>query len=453
MRGMRWCIASSLVLALGLLGCGSGSSEPETDAGAPAPKVGAAKEIKGSIEVQSFKGGYGIDFFQAAAKEYAAKHAGTEIKVDGNPRVWEQLQPRFVSGSVPDLVFPGWGMDHWALAEEGQIIQLEEALKTPSADGKTPWGETFEPALLKLGQLDGKQWTLPYYVIMYGWWYDPDLFKENGWTVPKTYSELLAVNEKIKAKGIAPITFQGQYPFYMLCMMMMPWVVSDGGPEALKAIQNLEPGAWKSPSMLKAAKMIAELRDKGFFREGAVGMSHTLSQTEFLNRKAAFVPCGTWIHSEMKDNWPKGRKIAFMLPPQVDGGKGDPSSIQVAIEPWMVPTKAKNPELAIDFYKFMTSVENAKKFVQEKGTLMAIKGSSEGITLPEQVQEPARVFKESKDVWSIQFRQWYPAMFKEIENAVTALVTKKLTPEEFCERCEKAATQTREDESITKHKV
>jgi N-acetylglucosamine transport system substrate-binding protein len=102
-------------------------------------------------------------------------------------------------------------------------------------------------------------------------------------------------------------------------------------------------------------------------------MSHTQAQAGFLNRKAAFVPCGTWIHPEMKDSWPKGRKIAFMLPPTVDGGKGDPTAIQVAIEPWMVPAKAQNKELAIDFFKYMTSVEKSKHIVEEKGTLMAIK--------------------------------------------------------------------------------
>ncbi len=449
---MRWSIPILALLAVSLSGCGSsGSAEPK-DTGA-SPAVGSAKAPTGKIEVQSFKGGYGIDFFQTAAKEYAEKHPGTEVKVDGNPRVWEQLKPRFVSGKVPDLTFPGWGMDHWGLAEEEQLMALEDVLKTPAADGKTPWGETFDPALLKLGQLDGKQWTLPYYVIMYGWWYDPELFKENGWTVPKTFNELLAVSEKIKAKGMAPITFQGQYPFYMLCMMMLPWVVSEGGQPALTACQNLEPGAWKSPSMLKAAQMIAQLRDKGFFESGAVGMSHTQSQAGFLNRKAAFVPCGTWIHPEMKDSWPKDRKIAFMLPPTVDGGKGDPTAIQVAIEPWMVPTKAANPELAIDFFKYMTSPAKAKQFVEEKGTLMAIKGAADGAKLPEYVVEPARIYGESKDIWSVQFRSWYPAMFKELENATTALVSGKATPEEFCERAEKAAQATRDDESITKHKL
>jgi N-acetylglucosamine transport system substrate-binding protein len=447
---MRWCISALAVLPFVLVGCGSSGGTDAPEATAPVAKFNKPK-AGGSIEVQAFKGGYDIDFFQKCADSYMKANAGSTVKVDGNPRVWEQLQPRMVGGTPPDLMFPGWGMDHWALAEEGQILDLGEALKTPGADGK-PWGDSFEPSLLKLGQLDGKQVTLPYYMMMYGWWYDPDVFAKNGWTPPKTYAELLALAPKIKAKGMAPLTFQGQYPYYLTYGMLMPWTLSIGGESAMKACQNMEPGAWKSEAVMKAAGMLVELRDKGFFQDGCISMSHTEAQQEFLNGKAAMVPCGTWMKSEMSKMMKPGTKIAFMRPVTVDGGKGDPSAIQVDIEPWMVPSKAKNTDLAIDFYKHMTSLENAKAFVKEKGTLMAIKGSNDG-DMPEELKGPAAMFKESKFVWAIQFRHWYKTFFKEMEDSLTALMTKKLDAAGFCDRLEKAAQAVRDDETIKKRKI
>jgi N-acetylglucosamine transport system substrate-binding protein len=455
---MRWSILALSLLTVGLIGCGSSTSEPSTASDSPEKEAPAAPMLKveapkpnGSIEVQTFKGGYDVDFFQKCAASYEKAHAGTKVQVDGNPRVWEQLQPRMVSGSPPDLMFPGWGMDHWALAEEGQVFDLTDALKSPGADGK-PWGDSFESSLLKLGQLDGQQVTLPYYLMMYGWWYDPDVFAKNGWTVPKTFTELLVLAPKIKEKGIAPITFQGQYPYYLTYGMLMPWILSHGGEGALKACQNMEAGAWKSESVLAAAKMMEELRDKGFFQDGCISMSHTEAQQQFLNGKAAMVPCGTWLKAEMSKMMKPGTKLAFMRPPVIEGGKGDPSAIQVDIEPWMVPTKAKDPNTAIDFFKHMTSLENAKAFVKEKGTLMAIKGSNEG-EMPEELKIPAQMFKESNQVWAIQFRHWYKTFFKEMEDSITALVTKKLDAQGFCERLEKAAAAVRDDETIKKRKV
>ena len=437
-------------LALLLAGCGSGggaANESAPVAEAPAP---VAKPT-GKLEVVAFKGGYGIDFYQQAAKEFEGRNPGLSIEVTGNPKVWESLRPRMVAGTPPDLMFPGWGMDHWALVDEGQVLALDRALDGPADDGKGTWRETFDPNVLKLGQKDGKTYMLPLYTMVYGWWYDPGLFAANGWTPPRTYAELLTLSEKIKAKGIAPITYQGQYPYYMIEGMLLPWAASVGGTSAIDAAQNLQPGAWNSPAMLRSAEMIVELRDKGFFQSGATGMSHTEAQTGFLNRKAAMIPCGSWLESEMKETMPKGAKVAFFLPPVVEGGKGDPTMTIVRVEPWMVPADAKNPDAAIAFYRYLTSLPKAKQFVQEKGTLMAIRGSDAG-DLPESLRAPSQTVRAAKSLWSNRFRQWYPAFEKEIEGALTEMLNGG-TAQRFVDRCEAAAEKTRQDDSIKKYKA
>jgi len=453
---MKWKFGLAALVAAVAVGCSSGGGDASktgesssTGGGAPAKLTGG---LTGNLEVQAFKGGYDIDFYAAAAKEFEAKHPGLKISVEGNPRVWEQLKPRFVGNDPPDLTFPGWGMDHWALAEEGQLLDLTAALKEPAAEGSGTWGDTFDPQLLKLGQMDGKQYVLPYYVMLFGWWYDPGVFAKNGWTVPKTYDDLLALGEKIKAKGMAPLTFQGKYPYYMIDGMLLPWAMSVGGPDAVKAAQNLEPGAWKSPAFLKAAQMIDELNKKGFFEKGAVGLTHTESQQEFLNGKAAMIPCGSWLYSEMAKTIPPGAKMQFMLPPVVASGKGDPTSLLIGIEPWMVPSAAKNQVAAIEFYKYMTSLSKAKEFVEKKGTLMSIKGSDQA-KLPEVLQEPAAAFKGSKYIYAVEYRQWYPEFNKAIEDGLTSLLNGELTPEKFCDAVEAAAQKVRDDSSVTKHKV
>jgi N-acetylglucosamine transport system substrate-binding protein len=144
--------------------------------------------------------------------------------------------------------------------------------------------------------------------------------------------------------------------------------------------------------------------------------------------------------------------MAFMLPPVVSGGAGDPSALVIAIEPWMIPSGAKNPNGAVALFKYMTSLPKAKQFVEQKGTLMAIKGS-DAANLPKTLQEPARVFKASKDVWAQMFRDWYRAFEKEIENALTAMLNGELTPEQFCDRVEAEAEKTRNDSDIIKRKV
>ena len=83
---------------------------------------------------------------------------------------------------------------------------------------------------------------------------------------------------------------------------------------------------------------------------------------------------------------------------------------------------------------------------------MSVKGSSQ-TEIPEELKAPADAFNGSKTVWSIKFRSWYKVFEKELEDSMTALITKKVTATEFCDRVEKAAQAVREDDQIKKHKV
>ena len=436
-------LAAGAAFSVFILGCG--------DSGSKSASTGSAGGSK-DLDVVSFSGGYGLDFFQTAGKDYEAKHPGTHVSVSGSPRVWEQLRPRFANGTPPSLTWPGWGMDYWTLIYDKQVMALDDALKTPAFDGKGTWGETFEPALLKLGQYDGKQYELPYHYNVLGWWYDPGVFAKHGWTVPKTINELLALCPKIKAAGMAPITYQGKYPAYMIQGFLFPWVASIGGTKVLDDAQSLKPGAWKDPAFLKAAQLIKQISTAGYFEDGCNGLDHTESQMEFLQGKAAMIPCGTWLFSEMSKTMPAGAKMAFMLPPVVDGGKGEPSAIQIGIEPWIVPTKGQNTDVAIDFFKYMTSLEKAKQFVEEKGTLMAIKGSDQA-KLPEHLKLPAQLFKDSKSIYAIEYDQWYAKFGDEVKNAMSALLNGTKTPEEFVQTCEDEAEKVRQSKSKPIHQM
>ena len=447
----RMLLLASVAAGLILAGC-----KPAGGTEGGSASSGGTSDSSHVVEVASFQGGYGIDFFESSAAEWG-KEAKREVKVTGDPRIWEKLRPRFVAGDVPDLTWPGWGMDYWALVYDEQLSPWDEALDGPAygqTEGK--WRDSFDPGLLKMGIHEGKSYMLPFHVNINGWWYNKTLFEANGWTVPKTWDELIVLNDKIKAKGIAPLTYQGQYPYYMLSGFIYPLIISHGGIEAWNACQNLEPGAWTSPSVIAAAEKVVELVKRKDFLEGSLGLSHTDSQAAFYEGKAAMIPCGSWLVAEM-ENYTKEMKgkvptPEFMSVPVLAGGKGDPTALQVGIEPFVIPAKAKDQKAGIEIFKFMTTPEKAKEFVEKKGTLMAVK-VGEGVKYPSHLVEAARIFDASKTKWHANFREWYKAMGKEAENAMAALLGGDITPKEFSERIEKESAKTREDKSLIIHKV
>jgi N-acetylglucosamine transport system substrate-binding protein len=421
--------------------------------------AGLQYERGGELEVRVFQGGFGTDFYERAAREYEESHPDVEIDLKGDPRIWEQLRPRFVAGEPPGLTFPGWGMDHYALIYEHQVLPMDDALlTTPYGEATGTWRDTFLPAILKLGEYKqpgashAQTYLLPYYLTLNGWWYNVNLFEQNGWQIPKTYSELLALGEKIKAKGIAPLTYQGKYPYYALQGFVLPWAISHGGIEVLQRVEALADGAWTDPSFLRATEMVDELRKKGYFQGGANAMSHTEAQMEFLQGKAAMIPCGTWLESEMKKQMPEGFRMAFFLPPAVDGAKGDPTTLQVGAEPWCIPTQGRNTALAVDFFKYLTSKKKANQFVLEKGTLTAVKGSAEG-ELPATLRGPAKALEEAKVTWTTQYSKWYKGLEEETRTLMAALLQGSITPADFCRKAEEAAAKVRRDPNIPKHQV
>ena len=179
-------------------------------------------------------------------------------------------------------------------------------------------------------------------------------------------------------------------------------------------------------------------------------MSHTEAQMEFLQAHAAMIPCGTWLESEMKKQLPPGFRMAFFLPPAVPGGKGDLTTLQVGVEPWLVPTKGRNSALAIDFFRYLTSARKAREFVLKKGTLTAVASSNEG-ELPPTLRPPSRALKDARVTWSTRYAQWYPSLDQASKTEMAALLQGSLNPRQFVDRLEAAADKVRRDPNIPKH--
>jgi N-acetylglucosamine transport system substrate-binding protein len=400
------------------------------------------------LDVACFRGGYGIDFYQKCAVEFEKLHPGVRINVEGSPRIWDQLTPRFAAGTPPDLCFPGWGMNVFSLISEGQLLPLdkwldEQAYNTTSS---ATWRSTFIPSLLAKGSYQGKCYTIPFNFDIQGWFYNKKMFREHGWSVPQNYDELLTLCAKIKKSHIAPITFTGRYPQYMLDGFFFPWAYREGGQEIFNQVDRLAPGAWSNPAFLKSAESVLELKHRGFFQSGCIGMTHMESQMEFLVGRAAMIPNGTWLYSEMRMVMPPDFEMDFMLCPVYNEGKGGPTAIKASYDGkgWCIPSKAKNPELAAQFLKFMTSADHAREFMKEKLTLMAVKDLGEG-DIPPHLRAAMRIITNSKAEWDVNYAEWYPELGAAVQNGLRNLYNEVLTPKEFLAQLDQATQRVRND--------
>jgi N-acetylglucosamine transport system substrate-binding protein len=370
------------------------------------------------LEVALFEGGYGLDIFKEIARELEKAHPEVVVNVWGNPRVMEQLRPRFIAGDPPDVVYIPQQNDALQFMYEGMLYPVNELYESKS-----------------FGQ-NKKVW---------------DTFKQNGWSIPSYWDEFLALSDKIKASGIAPWTYQGIYPGYM-AGIIRPLIYKSGGKQAIFDIDNLKPGAWKNPDVIKALKLIQDyMAHPGYVLSGTEGLSHTESQMEWLRHSAAMLPCGTWLENEMKDVTPDDFEMSLAPIPGIRGGKGNITGVEVSTDfSFVIPRDAKNPKWGIEYMRMMYSSKMSKRFVELVGESPPIIGATEGVDISKPFANAIAVAEKAEVAIVVRFSQWYPTLAKVFNEDIGEFLWGRISVEDYTDKLEAEAQRIAKDESIKK---
>ena len=165
-----------------------------------------------TIEVPLFEGGAGKDWFLHAAREYEKARPGVTVDLYLDPRIADKVQVRILDGTYFEIT--NAAISYWPLIHNDKVLALDRWLDGPNWEGDATWRESFLPGSLDAYTENGKTYGAPlgYYAQVI--WYNKKMFREHGWQPPRTWDELFALSAKIKAAKIAPMAFQGRYPYY-----------------------------------------------------------------------------------------------------------------------------------------------------------------------------------------------------------------------------------------------
>ncbi|MEV4131494.1 N-acetylglucosamine/diacetylchitobiose ABC transporter substrate-binding protein [Dactylosporangium sp. NPDC049742] len=454
---LRAAVAAGATLPL-LSACVTSGKDSDTKAetGAKSSTNPLGVKEDAPLEVVIFKGGYGDDYAKKAEGLYTSKYPKATIDHKGIQKVGEALQPRFVANTPPDVVDnTGAGrLDLATLVGAKQLSDLKDLLEAPSFDDPAvKVKDTLLPGVIEDGTFDGSTLVLNFTYTAWGLWYSKPLFASKGWTYPKTWDEMMALCATIKAAGIAPWTYQGKYPEYMNDPLLT-MAAKTGGTDLLKAVDNLQPNAWKSDAFKAAAEAFAELAAKGYIMAGSEALSHTESQAAWCQGKAAFIPCGSWLEAEQKDVAPKGFDMVMgAVPARTASDKMGGAAIQAASsEAFIVPSKAKNVAGGMEYLRILFSKQSAKSFAESAGTLPAVVGATDGLTLSSGLDSTSAAVKAAgKEAFTFRFRTWYAPLAKAVDDATGELINKRATPAEWADRIQKAADAIAKDSSVKKY--
>ncbi|WP_256760630.1 carbohydrate ABC transporter substrate-binding protein [Cohnella sp. WQ 127256] len=389
MKHKKWLttVASSVVAVSLLAGCGSNNNNSNNASPSASPSASASASAGGKqfenteLNVAVFQGGYGREYWDTIAEDFMKDYPGTKINITASPKIAELVRPKIVAGNPPDFMYIA-GSDNLpiidGLIKDKALTDLSDVFNSPSEEGGAPLKDRILPGVLESRSSspygDGKVFLAPYNYGVMGLWYNKTLFDTKGISVPKTWDEFLALTATAKDNGRELFTYQGLYPGY-LEEMVVPSIYSVGGQEALDQYFNFDPEFWKSDTFKQVWGVLEKVAtEDNALMKGTIALNHTQAQTAFMQGKAMFIPNGTWFEDEMKDApREEGFQFGFLGAPAFTADK--PAMAMTNVEQMVIPAKAKNPELAKEFLKYLYSDKSVKLNAEKSKAVLAVKGA------------------------------------------------------------------------------
>lgn len=167
--------------------------------------------------------------------------------------------------------------------------------------------------------------------------------------------------------------------------------------------------------------------------------------------KALFIPCGTWIESEMADA-PRADGYEFAMAPSLVQKEGDTRYLAVAMETMSIPQAAKNPELAKEFLRFLYIDDSVKLFGEKANAVLATKTATEMVkdSISESMYNMYQVFNEDGVVavvpaFDTQAQGSKIDLTSELWNPAGDVVNGNMTAEDWADSIENAFAQIRSE--------
>ncbi len=232
-------------------------------------------------------------YFEKMAADFHAANPGIDVKIEvvNWPSLLQKLQTDIGGGTNADVSIIGtrWLLD---FVKDG-IAEPLDGLMAPG------FKERFIGPFLKPGQIGGKIYGLPIAASARAMYYNKAMLTKAGFpNGPKTWDDVVAVAEKVKADGgngfglMAKGTEVDVYFYYAL------WT---HGGDVLDANQK---AAFNSPAGVKALSLYKSMLDRGLTEPGPTNYTREDLQNQFKQGRLAMVMTAPFLINQIAKEAP-----------------------------------------------------------------------------------------------------------------------------------------------------
>lgn len=355
---MKKILISLLAVLLIATGCGSKGDDT------PGEEV---------LKISGIETGYGTKGWEAVVAAFE-EETGIKVELTLEKNIHEGLRAQLTAGNAPDLIYLAINSEGNltdALITDKTIVNITDVLDMNVLGEDVKVKDKILPGFV--GTLrtnpyaDDQTYLAPMFYTPLGLFYNENTLTENGWEVPTTWDEMWALGDAAKAQDIALFTYptSGYLDGFMASLLS-----SVVGPEDFNKLMTYDMDTWNDPKTKEAFEIVGKL--VSYTHPDTVaqanGEGFMKNQGLIIEKKAIFLPNGTWVRGEMETaEWPgvEDMKWGLAALPSVEAG-GDRYSSTFTEEVY-IPEGAKNIDGAKKFITFLYSDKAANLFYTEGG--------------------------------------------------------------------------------------
>jgi len=258
---------------------------------------------------------------------------GIDVEYVGTQEAETQINVRAAAGDAPDLmIIPQPGLLQ-RLVADGYVVPAPAAVE---ANVDEFWSESWKG----YGTIDGTFYAAPLMASVKGYvWYSPADFEENGYEVPATWDEMMALTEQMTERNEGPyrpwcVGFgSGDATGWPGTDWVEDAVLRSAGPEAYDqwVAGDL---AFSSPEITEAFDLVGDILLNPEYVNGGFGGVDSIVSTTFQDGGLAILDGNCSLHHQAsfyEAQWGEGVTVApdgdiwaFITPPIAEG---DPAAV------------------------------------------------------------------------------------------------------------------------------
>lgn len=381
MKKRLFCLASSCMFAAALFaGCGQSSAGSVSASGSGDAGSSTAETSGETTTIKFWHTWQGLEAekFEKIIEGFSEVRPDIKVEVLGSTTEEKQL----ISMTSGDSFDVGFTMDCIAnkWASTGALADM-----TPYMEANGTDTDNYIQTLMELGQIDGKQYGIPFTMDTYMLFYNKDILAEAGYTEPpKTWEEFSemceAVTQTDSNGDYTRLGYVPNYPGVTVAAIPYAYGASLYDAETNTVLAN-------SPEMVAAMEQKYSLYS-GFYDNAKVqkfrsGLGQYQSaENPFFTGAMAFSIEGEWFPTFIAEYAPDLNWGVAPLPSVEGNEENNDAFLQCGM--LVIPEASKNKEAAYAFIEWLTSDECQVELCAQKGNLPATHSGLENESLFEQ---------------------------------------------------------------------